>query len=99
MNSPMRVTIIPIDKFCAVDGVGFVGVDITSIAIDVHAVQWFGTWGEQEIFDRRTGRIYRNEKIQNLDTYQSVLSSYWEIRTAHDAAEREAINEQTIIEV
>ncbi len=99
MNLPMRMTIIPIDKFCAVDGVGFVGVDITSIAIDVHAVQWFGTWGEQEIFDRRTGRIYRNEKIQNLDTYQSVLNSYWKIRTAHDVAEREAINEQTIIEV
>jgi hypothetical protein len=99
MTIPLRATIIPSDKFCSVDGVSFVGVDMTNVAADVHAVQWFGTWGEQEIFDRRTGRIYRNEKIQNLDTYQSVLSSYWEIRTAHDAAEREAINEQTIIEV
>ena len=99
MNLPMRMTIIPIDKFCAVDGVGFVGVDMTSIAIDVHAVQWFGTWGEQEILDLKTARIERNEKIQSLDAYQSVLNSYWKIRTAHDVAEREAINEQTIIEV
>jgi hypothetical protein len=99
MTIPLRATIIPSDKFCSVDGVGFVGVDITSIAIDVHAVQWFGTWGEQEILDLKTGRIERNEKIQSLDTYQSVLNSYWKIRTAHDVAEREAINEQTIIEV
>jgi hypothetical protein len=99
MNSPIRVTIIPIDKFCAVDGVGFAGVDMTSIPIDVHAVQWFGSWGEQEILDLKTGCIERNEKIQSLDAYQSVLNSYWEIRTAHDVAEREAINEQTIIEV
>ena len=99
MNSPMRVTIIPIDKFCAVDGVGFVGVDMTSIPIDVHAVQWFGSWGEQEILDLKTGRINRNEKIQNLDAFQNVLNSYWKIRAAHEFAEQEALNEQTIIEV
>ncbi len=99
MTIPLRATIIPSDKFCSVDGVSFIGVDMTNVAADVHAIQWFGTWGEQEISDRRIGRIDRNEKIQNLDAYQSVLNSYWEIRTAHDVAERDAINEQTIIEV
>lgn len=99
MSTSMRVTIIPIDTFCAVDGIGFVGIDMTSAPKDVHAVQWFGTWGEQELLDLKTGRIDRNEKIHNLDTYQAVLNSYWSIRNQHDAAVKEAINEQTIIEV
>ncbi len=99
MTLPMRAIIIPSDTFCSVNGVGFIGVDMKNVAADVHAVQWFGTWGDQEILDLKTGRIDRNETIQNLDVYQSVLNSYWTIRAAHDAAEREAIDEQTIIEV
>ena len=99
MSASMRVTIIPIDTFCAVDGIGFVGIDMTSVPKDVHAVQWFGTWGEEEILDLKTSRIDRNEKIDNLDAYQAVLNSYCSIRNQHDVAVKEAINEQTIIEV
>ncbi len=99
MSASIRVTIIPIDTFCAVDGIGFVGIDMTSVPKDVHAVQWFGTWGEEEILDLKTGRIDRNENIDNLDAYQAVLNSYWAIKNQHDAVEKEAINEQTIIEV
>lgn len=99
MSASIRVTIIPIDTFCAVDGIGFGGVDMTSVPTDVHAVQWFGTWGEEEILDLKTGRIDRNENIDNLDAFQAVLNSYWAIRNRHDAAVKEAINEQTIIEV
>ena len=92
MSASMRVTIIPIDTFCAVDGIGFDGIDMTSVPKDVHAVQWFGTWGEEEILDLKTGRIDRNQKIDNLDAYQAVLNSYWSIRNRHDAAVKEAIN-------
>ena len=99
MSMPMRATIIPSDEFCSVDGVGFVGVEMKNVAADVHAVQWFGSSGEQEILDLKTGRIERNEKIQNLDAFQNVLNSYWTIRSAHEFAEQEALNEQTIIEV
>ena len=99
MSGSMRVTIIPIDTFCAVDGIGFAGIDMTSVPKDVHAVQWFGTWGEQEILDLKTGRIDRNEKIDNLDAFQAVLNSYWKIRNLQEAAEEEATEEQTIIEV
>ena len=99
MSASMRVTIIPIDTFCAVDGIGFDGIDMTSVPKDVHAVQWFGTWGEQELLSLKTGRIDRNEKIYNLDAYQAVLNSYWLIRNQHYVAAKEAINEQTIIEV
>jgi len=99
MTIPVRATIIPSDMFCSVDGVGFSGFDMASVATNVHAVQWFGTWGEEEIVDLETGRIIRNETIRNLEDYQAVLASYWEIRNTQYAADQEAIGEQTIIEV
>jgi hypothetical protein len=99
MSTSMRVTIIPIDTFCAVDGIGFHSIDMTSVPKDVHAVQWFGTWGEQEILDVKTGRIAKNEKIASLDTFEAVLNSYWKIRNLQEVAEEEATEEQTIIEV
>jgi hypothetical protein len=99
MIIPMRATIIPSDKFCSVDGVSIVGVNMTNVAADVHAVQWFGTWGEQEMLDLATDRINRNEVIQNLEAYQGVFNSYWDIRKVQEAVRQESIDEQTIIEV
>jgi hypothetical protein len=99
MSEQMRVTIIPSDTFCSVDGVGFVGVDMTSVPATLHAVQWYGTWGEQEFADPVTGRIILNEEIQNLDAYQAVMDSYWAIRNAEEAAQQEATEEETIVEV
>ncbi len=99
MTNPMRATIIPSDGFCSVDGVGFSGVDMTSVAADVHAVQWYATWGDVEIQDSVTGRVVRNEEIQSLDAFQPVLQSYWAIRNAVEAEQEEQAQEQTIIEV
>jgi hypothetical protein len=99
MTVPMRATIIPSDQFCSVDGVGFIGVDMTSVGPEVHAVQWYGTHGEVEVQNPSTGKMVRNEDISNLDAFQSVLDSYWDIRAAVDAAEQEAAAENSVIEV
>jgi hypothetical protein len=103
MVAPTRVTIIPTDTVCTIDGVVYRGVNMTSISPEVHAVQWYGTYGEIEIKDPVTGKIVANIGIENLDSYQEVLSSYWEIRTADEAAQQaaqqSAIDEQTIVEV
>lgn len=95
----MRATIIPADNFCSVDGVGIHGVDVTSVAPEVHAVQWYGTYGEIEIKNPVTGKIVSNDDISNLDAFQSVLDSYWDNRAAADAAEQEAAAENSVIEV
>lgn len=99
MTVPMRATIIPSDQFCSVDGVGFNAVNMESVAPEVHAVQWYGTRGEVETQNPVTGKIVSNDEITSLDAFQSVLDSYWTIRTAYEAEEAQAQAEQQIIEV
>lgn len=99
MTAPLRVTIIPVNEFCSVDGVGFNGVDMSSLDPNVHAVQWYATHGDVEIADPVSGKMLGNNEITSLDAYQSVLDSYWEIRAINDAQAQEEIDEQTIIEV
>lgn len=95
----MRAVIIPEDGFCSVDGVGFDGVDMTSMASEVHAVQWYGTYGEIEIQDPVTGKMLRNNVIANLNDFQAVFDAYWVIRNATDAEQQQLAEEQTINEV
>ena len=99
MTTPMRATIIPADGFCSVDGVGFNGVDMTSVAPEVHAVQWYGTFGEVEIQDPLTGKMVGNEEITDLNEYQVVIESYWAIRNAVEAEQAETQAEQQVVEV
>lgn len=99
MTTPMRATIIPSDGFCSVDGVGFNGVDMTSVAPEVHAVQWYGTFGEVEIQDPLTGKMVGNEEITDLNEYQVVIESYWAIRNAAEAEQAETQAEQQVVEV
>lgn len=99
MTTPMRVTIIPADHFCSVDGVGFTGVDVSSLDSSIHAVQWYSTKGEVEAVDPISGKMINNNSISNLEEFKSVLDSYWSIRESQDAAEQEEIDEKTILEV
>ena len=78
----MRVTIIPADGFVSVDGEGYGGLDLSFMASDVHAVQWYDTEGEVEYQDAR-GRATRNEDITDLTPYQPALDA-WQV--AKDAA-------------
>lgn len=99
MTVPMRATIIPSDQFCSVDGVGFNGVDMTSVAPEVHAVQWYGTNGEVEIQNPVTGKMVSNDEITSLADFQAVLDAYWAVRNAYELSESEAQAEQQVIEV
>jgi hypothetical protein len=99
MTTPMRVIIVPSDSFCSVDGVGFSGVNMTSVAPEIHAVQWYASHGEEEVIDTVTGRIIGNRTIASLNSYQDVLTSYWEIRAAYDQEQQQVQEEQVIVEV
>lgn len=99
MSDLTRVTIIPADNLCAVNGIGFNGVDMTSVSPEIHAVQWYGVEGEEEIKNLTTLKIIRNNVITNLNAYKAVLDSYWVIRNIADAAQQKLIDEQTITEV
>lgn len=99
MTTPIRLTIIPDDCYCAVDGIGYSGIDITSLGPKIHALQWYGECGEEEIKDLSTGGIVHNKEITSLNNYQAVLDSYWSIRHAAEtlAAEQQLADE--ILEV
>ncbi len=99
MTTPTRVTIIPVDGFCSVEGVGYTGIDMTNVPADVHAIQWYGTHGEVEIKDPVTGKLVRNEFIADLSEYQSVLASYWTTRTAAEESQAAAVADDQIVEV
>jgi len=99
MTNPMRATIVPSDSFCSVDGVGFNGVDMSSVLPEVHAVQWYATRGEVEIVDVITRKPIRNDEILDLSGYSAVFDSYWEIRNAFDEAQAAADAEAQIVEI
>jgi hypothetical protein len=82
----MRVTIIPADALVSVDGKGYSELDLSFMASDIHALQWYETDGELEIKDAR-GRVVENRPIDSLEPYQPALDA-WQV--AKDAAEAAA---------
>ena len=99
MTTPTRMTIIPVDGFCSVEGHGYTGIDMTDVPADVHAIQWYGTHGEVEIKDPATEKLVRNEFITDLSAYQSVLASYWATRTTAEESQAAAVADGQIVEV
>jgi hypothetical protein len=99
MTTYSRVTVVPSDVVCTIDGVSMVGVDMSSLPANLHAMQWYGTWGEEEYMDRPTRRMEPNVRITSLDSYAPVFASYQQLLEAKQRAEEEASTEQTIIEV
>lgn len=87
-----RYTIIAEDKFVSVDGVGYENV---TLIIDplIHAVQWYGTYGEIEYtvsFDPVTKTILKpqNELFEDPSRFQAALDA-WQVADlqAKEAAE------------
>ena len=84
----MRVTIIPADQFVSVNGDGCHGVDLSFLPSDVHAIQWFGTYGNVEYADDM-GAALAVVHIDTLDEYTAALQN-WHQRKETLAAELEA---------
>ena len=76
----MRVTIVPIDNTVIVDGVAISNIDMSSVAANVHAVQWDGDscWIEYTSTDP-------NLSIDSLDDFQDLLDQYNAIVAAMNA--------------
>jgi hypothetical protein len=69
----MRLIIIPSDKLISIDGQGILQIqqDFSWIPSNVHAVQWYETWGEIEYTD---GSL--NEKIEELGIYEQAVDTF-----------------------
>lgn len=69
----MRVTIIPSDSVVYVDGVARAPINLDFMS-DIHAVQWYDTWGEVERYDEN--RHPSNERIESLTPYQAAIDGW-----------------------
>jgi hypothetical protein len=58
----MRAIIIPDDLLVSINGEFVDGVDMSSMPADIHAVQWYETYGEIEYRNSRA-----NEKFDNFE--------------------------------
>ena len=78
------LTIIKDDSFVKVDGTGRVEVDCTSLASNVHAVQFDGTNGEIEYNDGTP-----HEAITSISAYDSIVAAHASAEeTAEEATAR-----------
>ena len=72
----MRVTIIPSDGSVTIDGDGRAPIDLSFMGQDIHAVQWYETWGEIERKDPETGAMTANEHIADLSLFQAAIDAW-----------------------
>lgn len=87
-----RITVVKPDGLIIVDGEGYNGIDLSFLDANIHAIQWYHTYGEVERKDER-GRHLPNEEIDSFTAYESDVTAAWqakkdEVISAQIAAER-----------
>ena len=89
----MRLTIIPVDGAVYKDGYPYVDLDLTFAPSDVHALQWYDTYGEVE-FKRQfvDGQIVhpQNQVITALPDWVAQALVKWDEADAARIANEEA---------
>lgn len=67
----MKLTIISDDKTVIIDGV-YKYLENLVIDANIHAVQWYDTWGEIEYRSTRDGKP-QNEVIEDISPFQNII--------------------------
>jgi hypothetical protein len=79
-----RVIIIPSDGLVIANGLTVGGMDLSFMDPTIHAVQWYGTFGEIER-KNSFGRITANEPIESLAEFQPALDLWQSTKDTIDA--------------
>ena len=88
----MRLTIVPADGAVYLDGVVYMDLDLSTCNIpsDVHALQWYDTYGELE-FNRSfvDGQIVHpsNEILTELPAWVNTAKTVWAAAKAEEDAQ------------
>ena len=99
MTTYARVTVIVSDKVCTIDGVTATNIDMSSLPTNLHAMQWYGTWGEEEYVNLVTQKMDPNVRITSLDAYSVLFEAFNNFTATNQQQEAEAAAQQTITEV
>jgi len=84
----MRVIILLDDNSVSVDNERYGGLDLSFMDADIHAVQWYDTYGEIERKDPVTKRMTSNEEITSFAQFQQAIT-VWQAEKDRIAAEIE----------
>ena len=85
-----RITVVKPDGLVIVDNEGYNNIDLSFLAADIHAIQWYDTEGEIERVDQR-GRPLPNEEITSFDAYEAPVMAAWQAKKAEVEAARAAL--------
>ena len=80
----MRVSIIKEDGTVVKDGVSYIGLDLSKLSSEFHALQWDGSNGDVESKDANGNPV--NTAISDLSPYQWCIDSW---QAAYDAEQAE----------
>ncbi len=80
-----RITVVKPDKLILVNGEGYDKCDLSFLEANIHAIQWYDTYGEIERRDERN-RCLPNEEIESLGAYEAPIMAAWaEAKAKHEA--------------
>lgn len=69
-----------------IDGVFYEDLDGTQLAENIHAVQWYDTYGEVEYKDPATGKMTQNVEIDSIADFQFAIDAWNASKAAEEAA-------------
>jgi hypothetical protein len=83
----MRATLVRPDNTVVVDDLTVFNVDLSSLPTNVHAVQWYSTYGEVELVNEQ-GRHTENVAITDFSPYQQYVDTARRMKAEYDATVR-----------
>ena len=86
------LTINVLDEWVAVDGYGIAPIDCSSLASNIHAIQFDGTNGEVEYNDGTT-----NLAITAISDYSAITDLWTSAKSAEDTATADALTAFNIL--
>ena len=93
----MRLTIVPISGTVIKNGISYNNLDLSFMPSNVHAVQWYDTFGEIEVKDVITNKMIANEPITDITIFNDAITLWEEANTKAEIlkAELELLRSQT----
>jgi len=84
-----RITVVKGDGLIIVDKEGYNGIDLSFLDPNIHAIQWYDTWGEIERKDERN-RHLPNEEITSLGSLEAPIMAAWQAKKEEIALAQQA---------
>lgn len=97
----MRISVINADKSIGIDGEFYSGLSF-DLPSSVHAIQWYGTWGELEyssVLQNNKPHRPENTVIHSFDEYSSLIAVWTSAKTAKEAKLQQEIEASKILPI